>query len=284
MCIHLWSAAMHAIRPWLGMQEEKPDETAPEETTLPFPNWTSQEDKPKEEWKWEVPDLREGGEWFQARVKSLQKAIQGLPNQDELYTAGLESLAVHRGNYTKDGPKFLQLLWWEFPPEHHEALREGCRMNFLILPSGELKLNAKMDEGERKAAGKFVDELEALGVLEEAKGELKANCALFCVDKGPKQPDEKRCIADMKQGGQNDCIGKDPTFLVQSDDILPHLYPEGWTAIADASKYFHNYKTHPDEHLYLGCIHPVSGRHLVYLGLPMGSASSPSTQHCVSDG
>jgi hypothetical protein len=275
-CIHLWSAAMDAIRPWLGMQDEKPVETVPEETTVPSPNWTSQEDEPTEEWKWEVPDLREGGEWFKARVKSLQKAIQGLPNQDELYTAGLESLAVHRGNYTKDGPKFLQLLWWEFPPEHHEALREGCRMNFLILPSGELKLNAKMDEGERKAAGKFVDELEALGVLEEAKGELKANCALFCVDKGPKQPDEKRCIADMKQGGQNDCIGKDPTFLVQSDDILPHLYPEGWTAIADASKYFHNYKTHPDEHLYLGCIHPVSGRHLVYLGLPMGSASSPS--------
>jgi hypothetical protein len=121
-----------------------------------------------------------------------------------------------------------------------------------------------------------VDELKSLGILAKAEGPLKANCALFCVEKGPKQPDEKRCIADMKKGGQNDCIGKDPTFLVRSEDILPHLYPGGWTAIADASKYFHNFKTHPDERLYLGCIHPVTGEELVYVGLPMGSASSPS--------
>ena len=150
---------------------------------------------------WEVPDLREGGVWFQARVKSLKHAIRGLPNQAELYQAGLESLKIHRENYTEDGPKYLQLLSWEFTKEHHEALRVGFRMNFLITPTGELKLNAAMDDIEKAAAGKFVDELESLGVLEEAKGELKANCALFCVEKGPKQPDEKRCIADMKEGG-----------------------------------------------------------------------------------
>jgi hypothetical protein len=259
--------------------EGKPDQSQPEVTKgtkPPIPGWTSQENEPTEEWNWEVQDLREGGDWYNARIKKLKEAIQGLPNQDELYLAGIESLAIHRRNFTGEGPKFLQLLWWEFPPEHHEALRIGFRMNFLVTPEGELKLNAKMDDGEREAAGKFVDKLEALGVLGEAQGKLKANCALFCVDKGPKQPDEKRCIADMKQGGQNKCIGKDPTFLVQSDDILPHLYPGGWTAIADASKYFHNFKTHPEEHLFLGCIHPVTNKHLVYLGLPMGSASSPS--------
>jgi hypothetical protein len=149
-------------------------------------------------------------------------------------------------------------------------------MNFLITPEGELQLNSEMDAEERIAAGKFVDELRSLGILAKAEGKLRANCALFCVEKGPKQPGEKRCIADMKKGGQNACIGKDPTFLVRSDDILPHLYPGGWTAIADASKYFHNYKTHPDERLYLGCIHPITGEELVYVGLPMGSASSPS--------
>jgi hypothetical protein len=71
-----------------------------------------------------------------------------------------------------------------------------------------------MDEVKRVAAGKFVDKLESLGVLGDAQGELKANCTLFCIEKGPKQPDEKRCIANMKKGGQNACIGKDPTFLV----------------------------------------------------------------------
>jgi hypothetical protein len=125
------------------------------------------------------------------------------------------------------------LLWWEFPKEHHEGFREGFRMNFLITPAGELQMNSEMDDLEKTVAGKFVDELESLGILAEAKGELIANCALFCVDKGPKQPDEKRCIADMKKGGQNACIGKDPTFLVRSEDILPHLYPGGWTAIAE---------------------------------------------------
>jgi hypothetical protein len=274
-CIHLWTAAMDSMRPWLMCEEgiRKPIDNS--EKATPVKGW----DDPGEdecEWEWSTPDLREGGEWFLARVKSLEAAIEDAPNREELYQGGLKALAIHRGNYTDAGPQRLQLLWWEFPKEHHEGLREGFRMNFLITPTGELQLNSEMDEQERAVAGKFVDELEALGILAEAQGELLANCALFCVDKGPKQPDEKRCIADMKKGGQNACIGKDPTFLVRSEDILPHLYPGGWTAIADASKYFHNYKTHPDEHLLLGCIHPVTGKHLVYLGLPMGSASSPS--------
>jgi len=274
-CVHLWAAAMDVLRPWL-LEERKTgtqDQSSTKDTKVP--KWDDKEANDKE-WQWETPDLREGGEWFKARVATLKEAIKEAPNPQELYEGGLRALAIHRGNYTGEGPKRLQLLWWEFPKEHHEGLREGFRMNFLITPEGELQLNSVMDEVERAAAGKFVDELELLGVLGEAKGELKANCALFCVDKGPKQPDEKRCIADMKKGGQNSCIGKDPTFLVRSEDILPHLYPGGWTSIADASKYFHNYKTHPDEHLLLGCIHPVTGRHLVYLGLPMGSASSPS--------
>jgi hypothetical protein len=275
-CVHLWSAAMDVMRPWLLMEEEEAGSEGPKASKkdTAVPTWDDGEDS-DEKWQWEVPDLSEGGEWFLARVATLKEVIKGAPNPEELYEGGLKALAIHRGNYTDEGPKRLQLLWWEFPKEHHEGLREGFRMNFLITPEGELQLNSVMDEAERTAAGKFVDELESLGILGKAKGSLKANCALFCVEKGPKQPDEKRCIADMKKGGQNACIGKDPTFLVRSEDILPHLYPGGWTSIADASKYFHNYKTHPDEHLLLGCIHPVTGRHLVYLGLPMGSASSP---------
>ena len=58
-------------------------------------------------------------------------------------------------------------------------------MNFLITPEEERQLNAEMDAEDRVAAGKFVDELRSLGILAPAEGKLKANCALFCVLKGP---------------------------------------------------------------------------------------------------
>jgi hypothetical protein len=276
-CLHLWTAAMDGLRSWMdGRIEEKTDQSREKPKEEPVEGWSSQAEDEAYQWEWTVPDLREGGAWHQARVAKLKEAIGERMDGEQLLKDGLAALDIHRENYTDEGPKWLQLLWWEFPKEHHEALREGCRMNFLVTPGGELQLNSVMDEEERIVAGKFVDELKKLGILAMATEKLKANCALFCVDKGPKQPGEKRCIADMKKGGQNDCIGKDPTFLVRSEDILPHLYPGGWTAIADASKYFHNFKTHPDERLYLGCIHPVTNEELVYVGLPMGSASSPS--------
>jgi hypothetical protein len=132
-----------------------------------------------------------------------------------------------------------------------------------------------MDAEERAVAGRFVDELIKLGVLLPAVGRLRANCPLFCVDK-PNQPGEKRCIADCKRGGQNKCSGKDPVYLVRSEDILPHLYEGGWSAVADASKHFHNFKTRPEEQPYLGCIHPITGEEFVYGGLPMGAANSPA--------
>jgi hypothetical protein len=49
-----------------------------------------------------------------------------------------------------------------------------------------------------------------------------------------------------------------------------------WSAIADASKQFHNFPTRPDERRFLGCIHPSTGVELVYAGLPMGTANSPA--------
>lgn len=148
-------------------------------------------------------------------------------------------------------------------------------MNFLKTPRGKLKLNSPMDDESKEVAGRFVDELKTLGVLLPATEELIANAPLFCVDK-PYDPGAKRCIADCKTGGQNDCIGKDPVFLVQSGDILPHLYPGGYSAVADASKHFHNFPIHPEDRHHLGCIHPITNERLIYSGLPMGASSSPS--------
>jgi hypothetical protein len=71
-------------------------------------------------------------------------------------------------------------------------------------------------------------------------------------------------------------MGQDPVFLIRSADVLPHLYPEGYSAIADASKHFYNFKTRKEEQLYLGCIYPATGAFLIYVGLPMGEGNSPA--------
>jgi hypothetical protein len=175
------------------------------------------------------------------------------------------------------------LLWWEFPEEHWEPLQEGCSMNFLISPEGELQMNSNMDEAGKVIAGKFVDETAKLGVLLPASGELRANCPLFCIDK-PSQPGEKRCIADCKKGGQNACMGQDPTFLVRNDEISPQLYEGCWSAVADASKQFHNFPTRPDERRCLGCIYPITGAELQRAALPMGTSNSPAVACRINNG
>ena len=60
-------------------------------------------------------------------------------------------------------------------------------------------------------------------------------------------------------------------------DILPDLSPGGYTAIVDVSKEFYHFPTREEDRPYLGLVHPVTGKHLWYAGLPMGSASSPGT-------
>ena len=223
---------------------------------------------------WAVPDLSHGGKWYNDRVASLKNAVHGLPRAKQLYLEGLEALEVHRTNYTSEGPKRLQLLWWEFPEEHQEAIREGSSMNFLVLPTGELVLNGPLLGKQLDTAAKFVDQLISLGVLEESETIL-ANCPLFCVPK-PAQEDEWRCIADMKRGGQNQCCCGDPVYLCRSHDLLNTMYTGGYSAVADQSKYFHNYLTRREERPFMGTIHPKTGRTYVYRGLPMGSSNSPA--------
>jgi hypothetical protein len=281
--IHVWTAALEALGVWMRGPEEEVPKNILKEASREIPSWNDEGEDRKESWSWEPPDLCVDGSWYQARLKTLRAAIQGLPDAIQLYQDGLKALDCHRLNYTDDGPKFLQLIWWEFPEQHWEALRLGSSMNFLIQPSGDLILNSEMDDIELSAAGKFVDELISLGVLQEAKEELLGNCPLFCVDK-PGQPGEKRCIADMKIGGQNSCIGKDPVYLTQKRTILAQMYTNGWSAVADASKQFHNFPTVPGERKYMGCIHPITEARLVYCGLPMGSSNSPAISCRVTNG
>ena len=118
-------------------------------------------------------------------------------------------------------------------------------------PPTSLTPNSDMSEAGLVAAGAFVDELLALGAIRTAEDGMKilANAPLFVVEK-PEQPGQWRVIADMKEGGQNECIGYDPVFLPRSNHILEEMYAGGYSAVVDMSKYFYNIPTHPDDHLF----------------------------------
>ena len=97
-----------------------------------------------------------------------------------------------------------------------------------------------------------------------------SNAPLFCVPKEG-QPGEWRVIADMLHGGQNACMASDPVFLPRTTHILSQMYSGGYSAVVDASKFFYQFKTLISERKYLGLIHPVTGVHYRWRGLPMGS-------------
>jgi hypothetical protein len=80
----------------------------------------------------------------------------------------------------------------------------------------------------------------------------------------------------MLKGGQNMCIGNDPTVLPRISHILDLMYEGGYSAVVDASKFFYQFKTHPDDRKYLGLVHPITGVTYAYCGLPMGAGQSPS--------
>jgi hypothetical protein len=77
-------------------------------------------------------------------------------------------------------------------------------MNFMETPDLILEENVKMTEIQLAIAVTFVTELISMGVMALVPHDflLMNVCPLFLVAK-PGQPDQWRCIADMKKGHQN---------------------------------------------------------------------------------
>ncbi len=229
---------------------------------------------------WEPPDLSVGGEFYTSTVAKLTAACAKLPEDErrQAFLDGLDDLTAHRGNYSGHGPTKLVLLWWEWPEEHWKALRFGISMNFFREPPPGILPNMKMDEEQLQLAEKFIEQLSSLGVLGDAIKdgvEIRNNFPLFLVPKAG-QPGEWRCIADGKAGGQNACCISDPCLMTAPDHILPYMYRDGYTAVADMSKYFHCFTTVMGEWIYFGLIHPRTGEVLYYKRLPMGTCNSPA--------
>jgi hypothetical protein len=222
---------------------------------------------------WKPPDLREGGVWCERRLANLRKAADSFEDPTRVYEEGVQAINTHRGNYTADGPAatYLQLLWWEFPTEHWVPLREGSRMNFLQAPEPMIHDNAAMDIEQTQVAGEFVEELSDLGVVKtpsEGRSIITTSPLFVVPEEG--QEGQWRVISDMLRGGQNNCIAGDPVFLPRISHILDQMCSDGYSAVVDASKYFYQFPTHPDNRPYLGLKHPITGVLLEYAGLPMG--------------
>ena len=230
-------------------------------------------------WEWSVPDLRPNRTWHKRRIQTLKRAVRTYPDDDQhlMMVQGRADLARHRENYGDKGAVYLQVLWWEFPPEHWEPLRTGCSMNFLQPPAVTIMPNGRMTEEQTDIAVEFFEELMDLGVLELAPVDdpILGNAPLFCIPKAG-QPGQWRVLANMKEGRQNDTIGNEPVYLPRVSTILPHMYSAGWSATVDASKFFYQFPTVVSERKYLGCTHPTTGLHYRYRGLPMGAGNSPA--------
>jgi hypothetical protein len=149
-------------------------------------------------------------------MNNLREAANSFPDPTKVIDEGIAALATHPNNYKVDGPaaKRLKLLWWEFPKEHWEPLKEGSRMNFLESPQAAIHENAAMDEEQIQVAANFVDELMDLGAVQTpTEGrEILTTAPLFVVPKEG-QEGEWRVIADMLRGGQNECIAGDPVYF-----------------------------------------------------------------------
>ena len=243
-----------------------------EQATLGVP------DEP-EPFAWTPPDLTPGGIWHTARLASLRTAADATPqNREELFASGVQCLADHRLNYDSTGavPTRPRILWWEFPQEHWEPLREGSSMYFLKEPSRVIHPNSPMDDDARAKAAEFLDELIDLGIARRADPEnpVWATIPIFTLVK-PYQPGQIRIIADALAGGQNECCARDPVYLNRPGHILEQLYEGGYTAVVDASKFFYQFLTRKEDQRYLGIVHPRDETLWYYGGLPMGAGPSP---------
>lgn len=271
---HEWNALGKILVSWLNDAGQVPSVSGLHLSPREIPEVEVQPVPPP--WTWRPPDLGMTSAFYRQRTHRLRQVSSLFTDQEDIYAQGLQDLASHRLNYGDAGPQDLVVLWWEWPADHWEELRRGASMNFVGFPPPGLIENSKFSPDELATAVQFVDELVSLRVLHAVpRLSLRNNLPLFLVPK-PGQPGQYRCIVDGAKGGQNACCVADPVHFYTLGDILPFLYRGGWSAMIDASKFFHMFRTLRGERPYLGMIHPATGQTYSYHRLPMGTRNSPA--------
>eukprot|EP00957_Ditylum_brightwellii_P130187 9930795-Ditylum_brightwellii.AAC.1 len=123
--------------------------------------------------------------------------------------------------------------------------------NFITYPPPMLTPNPLMSTEQQKVAAAFVDELNEIGAVKKVSegSKLCTNSSLLKVVPKPGQPSEWRVLPVMRKGRQNDHIVPDPVHYPCMPDILPCLFPGRYSVVINEQ--------------------------LWYIGLQMGSVSSP---------
>jgi hypothetical protein len=122
---------LESLSPLLVNADEPPHQHPPDPSE-PAPDFP-QSEPDDSTFVWTPPNLSEGSAWNKQSALNLIAACRSYPNPGPMIKAGLVALCRHRSHYTAThpDPTYLQLLWWEFPCEHWDDLRNGSSMNFL---------------------------------------------------------------------------------------------------------------------------------------------------------
>jgi hypothetical protein len=96
------------IPPW---EEYYSDEESEDEVDRPFPGELELPPNMDAPFEWEAPDLKEGGEWCEARIDKLRAITEGWHDQYLVMMDAHRLLASHRLNYTSQGSQRLDILW-----------------------------------------------------------------------------------------------------------------------------------------------------------------------------
>ena len=195
-------------------------------------------------YEWCPPDLTPGKEWYNRRVANLRSAANTYGRRSRtLIQEGIKMLEVHRKNYNSEGPclRQLQLLWWEFPPEHWDPIREGSRVGFLSIPPPVIHSNSDMTPEQLRVAAQFVDELLEIGAVGSAPAgdQPVTNTPLFCVE-NPTRRTSGGLSRTARQGGKMSILAVFPCTSTGRSTYWSKCTPAGTQGLLTRASSFTN--------------------------------------------
>ena len=174
----------------------------------------------------------------------------------------------------------IHLLWWNWPPD----LRDGVREGIVVETRGEVEGQSKdnYDSAEDPKAVSLCDEMIDKGYwegpYEDGSSEVEITHPISAVDKkvllGEGEA-KKRVVIDMSVTGLNEAVVATRYMLPSVDHVARHMYRGCWFKKMDMKSGFYMSTIHPVSRRLLGIRHPITKRIWRWVRAPMGLASSP---------